>query len=292
MSAPTAVVTDVTKSYGSRQALQPTSLRLEPGVVGLLGPNGAGKSTLVRLLASAMPPTSGRIVVDGHEVTGSIAERTAARRVIGYLPQEVRFPRGMTAFAFVDYIAVLKEWAEGTARHREVDRVLDLVGLGDRRTWPIRKLSGGQRRRLALAQALVGDPRLIVLDEPTTGLDPQQRASLRDVLSGLAQRGTVFLATHQTEDVAALCDRVILLVDGCVLFDGRVAEFVATAEGHVWVGASAAPDSHASWRTGTGSVRSVGGRPGADAAPVPATVEDAYLLMTGPSRTPREGAAR
>jgi ABC-2 type transport system ATP-binding protein len=219
-----------------------------------------------------------------------MAERTAARRVIGYLPQEVGFPRGMTAFGFVDYIAVLKEWTDRGSRHREVDRVLDLVGLGDRRTRRIRTLSGGQRRRLALSQAFLGDPRLIVLDEPTTGLDPEQRASLRTILSSRAGSGTVVVATHQTEDVAALCDRVIVLVDGRVLFDGPVGEFIATAEGSVWVGPSATDGHRASWRTGTGSIRSVGGRPGPGQAPTPATVEDAYLLMLGDRALTAEGA--
>jgi ABC-2 type transport system ATP-binding protein len=289
MNHPVAVLTDVTKSYGSTRALEPTSLTLGTGVVGLLGPNGAGKSTLLRLLATATPPSAGRIVVAGHEVTGTIEERTAARREIGYLPQEVTFPRGMTAFAFVDYIAVLKEWDDPRRRHREVDRVLDLVGLGDRRTRRIRTLSGGQRRRLALAQALVGSPRLIVLDEPTTGLDPEQRASIRAVLSGLGTRGTVLLATHQTEDVAALCDRLVVLIDGRVLFDGTVATFLATAEGQVSIDVEAAHGARASWRTGTGTIRSVGGRPGPTATPAPATVEDAYLLLTG-TRTAAEGA--
>ncbi len=290
MTSPTAVLSDVAKSYGSARALHPTTLSLDRGVVGLLGPNGAGKSTLLRLLATAMPPSSGTITVAGHPVTSTSAERTAARRTIGYLPQEVGFPRTMTAFAFVDYIAVLKEWTDRGSRHREVDRVLDLVGLGDRRTRRIRTLSGGQRRRLALAQAFLGDPRLIVLDEPTTGLDPEQRASLRAILSGHAGTGTVVVATHQTEDVAALCDRVIVLVDGGVLFDGTVADFIGTAEGSVWVGPTASDGNRASWRTGTGSIRSVGGRPGPDLTPTAATVEDAYLLMLGDRALTPEGA--
>jgi len=202
----------------------------------------------------------------------------------------VGFPRTMTAFAFVDYIAVLKEWTDRKSRHREVDRVLDLVDLGDRRTRRIRTLSGGQRRRLALAQALLGDPELIVLDEPTTGLDPQQRASLRGILSGRAASGAVVVATHQTEDVAALCDRVIVLVDGAVQFDGPVADFIATADGSVWVGPSASEGSRAAWRTGTGWIRSVGGRPGPGLEPTPATVEDAYLLMLGDRALTEEGA--
>lgn len=290
MTTATAVLTEVAKSYGSTRALEPTSLTLGTGVVGLLGPNGAGKSTLLRLLATSMPPSSGTIAVAGHAVTGTMAERTAARRVIGYLPQEVGFPRGMTTFGFVDYIAVLKEWTDRGSRHREVDRVLDLVGLGDRRTKRIRTLSGGQRRRLALSQAFLGDPRLIVLDEPTTGLDPEQRASLRTILSSRAGSGTVVVATHQTEDVAALCDRVIVLVDGRVLFDGPVGEFIATAEGSVWVGPSATDGHRASWRTGTGSIRSVGGRPGPGQAPTPVTVEDAYLLMLGDRALTAQGA--
>ena len=283
-------VEDLTRSYGSTVALRPTSLRLGPGVVGLLGPNGAGKTTLLRMLATALPPSGGRIRVGGHLATGSLAERTAARRLIGYLPQEVTLPRGMTAFAFVDYIAVLKEWDVAATRHREVDRVLDLVGLGDRRTRPVRKLSGGQRRRLAIAQALVGDPALVVLDEPTTGLDPDQRASLRDVLSARAHEATVLLSTHQTEDVAALCDRVIVLIGGAVLFDGSVADLLAVADGQVWLGPAATDGARASWRTGTGQVRSVGGTPGPGSVPAPPGVEDAYLLLTRPTTAPHEGA--
>ncbi len=276
---PTARLEAVTKTYGAHVALQPTDLSLEPGVVGLLGPNGAGKSTMLRLLATTMPPTAGRVVVAGHEVTGSMAERTSARRCLGYLPQEVAFPRGMTAFAFLDYVAVLKEWRDTRARHDEVDRVLGLVGLGDRGSRRIRALSGGQRRRLAIAQTFIGSPRLIVLDEPTTGLDPEQRASFRGLLSAHGETGTVLLATHQTEDVAALCDRVILLDEGRIRFDGKVADFIATARGNVHVDAGPSDGALTTWRTGTGEIRSVGGIPTPSARQVEPTVEDAYLLL-------------
>lgn len=283
----TATLEGVSKTYGRTIALRPTDLRLENGVIGLLGPNGAGKTTMLRLLASALPPTTGRIVVAGHEITGTMAERTAARRCLGYLPQEVTFPRSMTAFAFLDYVAVLKEWNVTATRHREVRRVLDLVQLGDRATRRIAKLSGGQRRRLAVAQALMGAPDLVILDEPTTGLDPEQRASLRGILSGLA--GTVLLSTHQTEDVSALCDRVIVLDDGAIRFDGTVAELVALARGRVHVALEASPSAVTSWRTGTGAIRSVGGTPALDATIVEPTVEDAYLLLRG-QQTDNEGA--
>ena len=273
----TVVLHDLAKSYGRTEALAPTSLRLEPGIVGLLGPNGAGKTTLLRLVATAMPPTSGTVVVDGLDVTARQAERVAARRRIGYVPQEVTFPRGMSAFGFLDYIAVLKEWRDTERRHTEVLRVLDLVDLGQRSTDRIRRLSGGQRRRLAIAQALIGDPAVLLLDEPTTGLDPEQRASLRRVLSAVP--GTVLLSTHQTEDVSALCDRVVVIDGGRVRFDGSVPAMLATAAGRVHVGPSPSTGAVASWRTGTGEQRSVGGTPAPDGQAVDPSVEDAYLLI-------------
>ncbi|MCL1870278.1 MAG: ATP-binding cassette domain-containing protein [Promicromonosporaceae bacterium] len=278
---------DVSKSYGRTVALHPTTLTLGTGVIGLLGPNGAGKTTMLRLLSSALAPTTGSIRVAGHAVTGSHAERTEARRRIGYLPQEVVFPRGMTAAGFVDYVAVLKEWRDTPARHREVRRVLDLVGLGDRATVRIRALSGGQRRRLAIAQALLGAPDLLILDEPTTGLDPEQRASLRGILSALTC--TVLISTHQTEDVSALCDRVIVLDAGRTRFDGTVAELLAVAAGRVHQGPAPSEGAVGTWKTGTGLVRSVGGtpEPGTSIAVDP-TVEDAYLLLRA---TPARGGA-
>jgi len=267
----------VSKTYGRTHALAPTDLTLGAGVVGLLGPNGAGKTTMLRLLGTVLAPTTGRITVGSHEVTGSHAARVAARRVIGYLPQEVVFPRGMRAFGFLDYIAVLKEWDDTARRHAEVGRVLDLLGLADRGTRRIRSLSGGQRRRLAIAQALIGEPRLLLLDEPTTGLDPEQRAGLRGILS--SQPGTVLISTHQTEDVSALCDRVIVLDSGRVRFDGTVPELLATAHGRVHQGSEAGRGAIHTWRTGTGLVRQVGGEPHPTSHAVEATVEDAYLLL-------------
>ena len=168
-------------------------------------------------------------------------------------------PRDMTVFGFVEYIAVLKEWNDRAARHAEVHRALDLVDLADVAGKKIAKLSGGQRRRLGLAQALLGDPALLVLDEPTVGLDPSQRASLRRTLSRAGERSTVLISTHQTEDVAALCERVIVLSDGEVRFDGSVVELVGTAAGMVWLCDEPASDGALSWRTGTGRHRVIGG---------------------------------
>jgi ABC-2 type transport system ATP-binding protein len=277
------VVDSVTKRYRGVAALDGVSMTLGSGVTGLLGPNGAGKTTLLRVLSTALAPTSGSVHVLGHDAHGSLAERTAVRRRLGYLPQEVAFPRGMTAFGFVDYIAVLKEWTDTARRHAEVRRVLDLVDLGDRTSTRLRALSGGQRRRVALAQAFLGTPALLILDEPTTGLDPEQRASMRAVLSGLGRQATVLLATHQTEDVAALCDRVVVLAAGAVRFDGPVRELVGSAAGKVWLCDREYPGGLVTWRTGTGRYRRVGGDPPPDGEPAEPTLEDAYLLMLGAS---------
>ncbi len=284
-----ATLRGVSKKYGATTALRPTDLELRTGVTGLLGPNGAGKSTLLRLLATAQQPTTGTISVAGHEVTGAVAERTAAQRLLGYLPQEVGLPRRSTAFDFLDYVAVLKEWTDTPTRHREVMRVLDLVNLGGEARKRVSALSGGQRRRLSIAQAFMGSPVLVVLDEPTTGLDPEQRASLRGLLSEQGRSSGVLLATHQTEDVSALCDRVIILDDGTVCFDGTVPELIATAAGHVWVGSAVNDGALGSWRTGSGAVRSIGGSPRPDAQLVEPAVEDAYLLMRATTQ-PHEGA--
>ncbi|HPB46184.1 MAG TPA: ATP-binding cassette domain-containing protein [Microthrixaceae bacterium] len=287
---PTTIhVSHATRRYGPTTVLDDVSFDLAPGITALLGPNGAGKTTLIGLLSTASRPDAGEITVFGHRSDGPLPERIEIRRRLGFLPQEVRFPAGMTAFGFLDYIAVLKEWDDTGARHAEVRRVLSVVGLDDRPTIKVRKLSGGQRRRLAFAQALIGDPDLLILDEPTTGLDPEQRARFRATLSERARHGTVLLATHQTEDVAAVCDRVIVLVAGRVAHDGDVAGFVATARNRVWLGDRPVADAVATWRDPGGGVRSVGGTPPPGAEAAPPTVEDAYLLLVGPPAM--EGAA-
>ena len=211
------------------------------------------------------------------------AERTGIRRQLGYQPQEAGFPRGFTAFAFVDYIALLKEWTEPAARHAEVRRVLDLVGLSDLGAKRIRAMSGGQRRRVALAQALLGSPPVLILDEPTTGVDPEQRVVLRTVLAEIARTSVVVLSTHQTEDVAALCERVIVLDRGRVRYDGPVTDLTGQAAGRVWLADEPDPAASVSWRTGTGRYRNVGTRVRDGVEHVEPSLEDAYLLLRGGS---------
>ncbi len=269
----------VGKRFRGTTALQDVTLDLAPGVTGLLGPNGAGKTTLLRVVATALSPDAGSVRVLGHD-PGDPAGRLAIRRRLGYLPQESGVYGGFTAFAFVDYVAVLKEMTDRAARHTEVRRVLDAVGLGDRAHQRIRALSGGMRRRVGLAQALLGRPDLLVLDEPTVGLDPEQRLRFREVLAGLPGDCTVLLSTHLTEDVAALCPGVVVLGGGRVLFQGETAALAALADGRVWDADGPDPRAAVSWRTAEGRFRNVGSPPtGADL--VPAGPEHGYLLLTG-----------
>jgi ABC-2 type transport system ATP-binding protein len=275
----TASLTAVGKRFGRAVALDEVTFDLGPGISGLLGPNGAGKTTLLRVMATVLNPDRGEVRLLGRSAD-THTQRTEIRRRLGYLPQELSFPRGFTAFGFVDYMAVLKEWDDKAGRHEEVRRVLDVVELSSVATKKIKALSGGMRRRLGIAQAILGEPQLLLLDEPTSGLDPEQRANLRRVLSAIGQEATVMLSTHQTEDVEALCDQVIVLDEGRLRFRGTVTELVAAAAGSVWLDDQPDPDALAFWRTGTGRFRHVG-HPDSGAELVEPSLEDAYLLMRG-----------
>jgi ABC-2 type transport system ATP-binding protein len=270
----------LTKAYGRHRALDGLDLSTGAGVTGLLGPNGAGKTTLLRVLATVLASDDGALRVlgkDPHDAAG----RLHIRRSLGYLPQDAGFHRGFTAFEAVDYVAVLKEHTAARARHDEVRRVLDLVGLSDVAQKKVRALSGGMRRRLGLAQALLGRPALLVLDEPTAGLDPEQRIRFRDLMSEAGQGRTVVLSTHQTEDVAAVCSHVVVVNRGRALFAGSVPELVGVASGRVWVDTGRDPRAYAGWRLGSGAYHHIGDPP-AGAELVDATIDDAYLLLLGP----------
>ena len=277
---PTVQLRALTRSFGWKEVVSSVDLDIAPGVTGLLGPNGAGKTTLLRMLATVLGPDAGSIRLLGLD-PASPDERTAIRRRLGYLPQESGLHRSFTAFEFVDYVAILKEMTDRRARHAEVRRVLDLVGLADQAGTKIRKLSGGMRQRVGLAQALLGDPDLLLLDEPTVGLDPEQRLRFRELISAFAESRTVVLSTHQTEDVAALCNRVVVMVEGAVRFQGTPGELADTAQGHVWESDAPHPDARLSLRTGHGRHRHVGDWPPPDVELVPPTIEEAYLLLTG-----------
>jgi ABC-2 type transport system ATP-binding protein len=267
------------KAYRSTQVLHDLHLNLEPGVTGLLGPNGAGKTTLLRILATVMAPDAGHLEILGRD-PGRADDRVEIRRRLGYVPQEAGYHEDFSAFEFVDYLAILKEMTDRDARHEEVRRVLHLVGLSDERHRKLRKLSGGMKRRVIIAQALLGRPDLLVLDEPTVGLDPEQRLRFREMVSSVGAGATVLLSTHQTTDIAALCQRVVVLHDGAIRFDGTPAALTATAAGRVWHSDGRDTGSKVAWLTGEGRTRNVGDAP-PEADLVEPTIEDAYLLLVG-----------
>jgi ABC-2 type transport system ATP-binding protein len=275
----TVEIGDVRRSFGGTVALDGVTFEAEQGITGLLGPNGAGKTTLLRVLATVLAPDSGAVRLLGLDPRDD-AGRLAIRRRLGYMPQEPGFHRGFSAFDFVDYVAMLKELTERRARHDEVRRVLEAVDLADVAGRRIRALSGGMRRRVALAQALLGDPDLLVLDEPTAGLDPEQRLRFRELVSAFGERRTVLISTHQTEDVAALCARVVVLHRGRVLFAGTPTELADVARDRVWLGDDRPPGAAVAWRTPDGRYRVVGVEPDGG-EPIEPSLEDGYMLLVG-----------
>jgi len=276
----TAVHIDgLSRRYGATRALDAVDLALDRGITGLLGPNGAGKTTLLSILATVNEPDAGRVSVLGLDPKDA-AERLEIRRRLGYLPQELGYHRHFTVAAFLDYVAILKEITDRRRRAGEIARVLAAIGLEDRARTRIRALSGGMRQRLGIAQALLGQPELLILDEPTAGLDPVQRLRFRELLSDLPGDPVIVLSTHQADDIAAICPTVVVLLQGRVQFAGTPSELAATASGHVWAANERDPGAHLSWRSGDGRWRHVGGQPPADADVVPPTVEDGYLLLS------------
>jgi ABC-2 type transport system ATP-binding protein len=268
----------VTKHFGSKVALDGFDHSGGSGVIGLLGPNGAGKTTLLRMLATVLAPDQGTIRVFGLDPARS-GDRLAIRRMLGYLPQETGLYPGFSGFDLVDYVAVLKEIKDSDTRHEEVRRVLCAVGLEDDMHRRIRTLSGGMKRRVAIAAALVGQPRLLVLDEPSAGLDPDQRLRLRDVVSQAGQHGTAVVSTHQTDEIAALCQQVLVLDRGRLRFAGTPRELAALAEGRVWVDDHDHPGAIRSWVTSDGLVRSIG-TPPSGVQLVDPNIDDGYLFAT------------
>lgn len=212
-------------------ALDGVDLRIGTGLFGLLGPNGAGKSTLMRIICTLLVPTAGRVIVSGHDV---ISERRAVRRLFGYLPQEFSAWRLQRVEEVVDTLASLSGLQDKKARHRRVAEVLELVGLQDVADRKIKKLSGGMVRRLGVAQALVHEPRILVVDEPTVGLDPEERLHFRQLMARLGRDRIVVLSTHIVADLGSGCSDLALIDHGRVEFRGSPAELVTRARGKVF----------------------------------------------------------
>ena len=230
-------ITGLRKTFGvgpkSVTALDGVDLHINSGMFGLLGPNGAGKTTLMRILAGIVNASSGKILVNGNDLNTE-AGKQAVKAMLGYLPQELGMYLDLSAKQFVDYMAILKGMDVSRKRSRRVAEVLEMVGLRDAADHKIKSFSGGMKRRVGIAQALVNDPKILIVDEPTAGLDPEERIRFRNLLVNLAADRVVILSTHIVEDIGQTCRDLAVLSKGCILFRGSPAEMLKAAEGHVW----------------------------------------------------------
>jgi ABC-2 type transport system ATP-binding protein len=221
---------DAHRSFGKNKAVAGVDLQLGTGVFGLLGPNGAGKTSLLRVLATVLPPTSGEIRLLDRDPR-RLAARREIRRRLGYLPQSLGYYPSFTVTEFIEYFALLKEMPSA-AVPGAVATAVERVDLGPKAKAKLRTLSGGMLRRVGIAQAIVNDPDLLLLDEPTAGLDPEQRVQFRTLLRSLGERSTVIVSTHLVEDVGTACSEVALMSAGKIVFRGTPQELTARGEGH------------------------------------------------------------
>ncbi|MHB1415899.1 MAG: ABC transporter ATP-binding protein, partial [Chloroflexota bacterium] len=230
-------IANLTKTYGSGGgavvALKGIDLTIGAGMFGLLGPNGAGKTTLMRILAGLVNPSGGQVMVGGHDVTTEQG-KVAVKSMLGYLPQELGLYPDLTARQFLDYMAILKGLADGKQRRRQVGETLTAVGLADVADRKLKGFSGGMKRRVGIAQALLNGPRVMIVDEPTAGLDPEERIRFRNMLVELASDRVVLLSTHIVEDISHTCRDMAVLDHGELRFRGSPSELIAATKGLVW----------------------------------------------------------
>ncbi len=280
-------ISGLEKRFGKVPALRGVDLAIGSGMFGLVGPNGAGKTTLMRILAGLLRPSRGRVAVLGHDVA-SAQGKMAVKASLGYLPQELGLYPDLTGREFVDYLAILKGHADRAARHREVQALLELVGLAEAADRRLKTYSGGMKRRVGIAQALLGNPKLLVVDEPTAGLDPEERVRLRNLLAEMAARCTVILSTHIVEDVSQSCSDLAVISQGQIIFRGHPRELMAQARGHTWrltTPNGGRPDAGLTvvstlMLTDGVQYRVLGTPPeGARAEPVEPSLEDGYLWL-------------
>ena len=274
----------LTKQYGRKIAVDCVSTVLKPGVYGLLGANGAGKTTLLRMLCAVLEPTSGEVLVNETEVVSMGADY---RNIIGYLPQDFGYYPGYTAMEFLMYIAALKGIPKRMAKRRAAE-LLEVVGLSQEAGKKIKTFSGGMKQRVGIAQALLNNPKIVILDEPTAGLDPKERVRFRNLLSDYAEDKIVILSTHIVSDIEAIADEVLLIKKGRFVMQGTVPELTRRADGKVWE-LSVSQEEARKWqeKATVANLRHEENRivlrivsddrPGDNAIPCEAALEDIYL---------------
>lgn len=279
------IIEQLTKSFGEKKALDSISLTVGQGMFGLLGENGAGKTTLMRVITTLLNKTDGKITVCGVP----IEKRSEIRKMIGYLPQEFSVYPNMRVMDVLDYLGVLSGMSK-KERKEAIIRVLEQVNLLDSKKAEVKILSGGMKRRLGIAQAILHDPKVLIVDEPTVGLDPQERIRFRNLLCEIAKDRIVMLSTHIVEDIQSTCENIAVLNHGKILYKGRVNNLIDLARGHVFT-VKAAGDQ-AEWVKSKYAVTSMVGfgndvslRFVAEEKPLPEAIscdpnmEDAYMYL-------------
>lgn len=277
-------ISHLSKTYrGGVAALKDFSLQLRPGVLGLLGPNGAGKSTLMNVLATITRPTSGSVRWNGVEIAQN---PNTLRNILGYLPQDFGVYPNLNAVEFLEYLAAVKG-LDRTAARKRIDELLQLVNLTEVRKRPLGGFSGGMRQRVGIAQALLNDPQLLIVDEPTAGLDPEERVRFRNLLSELSGERIVILSTHIVSDVEATATEIALIAKGTLVVHATPEELLRKVEGKIWewivpsAELTAAREryliSNTVHRSDGVHARVVSSTPPPGAVPLPPSLEDAYL---------------
>lgn len=278
---------DIRKKYKDKEAVRKVNYTFTNGVYGLLGENGAGKTTLMRLLCGVLQPTGGRIYCDNMDIAGMRAEY---RKLLGYLPQDCGYYSDFTAERFLRYMAALKA-LPGEYADRRIDELLDMVELKKAKKKKLKTFSGGMVRRIGIAQALLNDPEILILDEPTAGLDPKERVRFRNVISSLGKNKIVLLSTHIVSDIDYIADHILIMKNGEIIQEGTEKELTEKVHGHVWkciVSEEEAEKINSTYIVS--NMRSSGEnvelrivseeRPMIDAEHVESTLEDAYLYLT------------
>lgn len=283
-------IQNISKSYNkSSIALDGVSFSIPTGVYGLIGRNGAGKTTLLRILASVLTPTDGAVLLDGKSITDHLS---AYRKMLGYLPQNTKLMPQLNIVEFLEYMAMLKGIRDQTEMKYEVERCIEIAGLGNERKKHLSKYSGGMLRRAGIAQALLGDPKIIIVDEPTTGLDPEERLHFLNLISSIGVDKIVILSTHIIHDIENICPNVCILNKGKMMYSGSTANMVDSIKDMLWE-VSILPGEEAfikekavvtniTYTYGKPIVRYVSKQSvHENSVRIPSTLEDAYIYSLG-----------
>ncbi len=281
----------LSKKYGKEKfGLKDYSITIENGILGLLGPNGAGKSTLMKIIATISRPTEGTLTLDGHDI---IKEPDYVRKILGYLPQDFGVYANLNAYEFLEYMAAMKG-VGGSGLRKRIEMLLEGVNLVEAARLPIGTYSGGMKQRIGIVQALLNDPKVLIFDEPTVGLDPEERVRFRNLIAGMANDCIIILSSHIVSDIETIADEVAIMKNGTLITKGTQADVIKAVDGKVFeiVLDNALVDAFKSDHQVTDSIRQkektklryISDQPAEGSSACTASLEDAYLLLTKNNR--------